>query len=182
MRNLWLAPLYAGLALSANAAFADLSTLTGGNFVKLQIQDAPLTASEAAFFTPDGQENTLADYRGKIVVLNFWATWCAPCRKEMPSLDRLEAALGGEDFAVVTLATGRNKLPAIEAFFAEGALTNLPILLDPKSAVARDMDVLGLPATILLNRDGQEFARLVGEAEWDSPAALAAFTALINAD
>jgi thiol-disulfide isomerase/thioredoxin len=182
MRNIWLAPLYAGLALSANAAFADLSALTDGNFAKLQLHDAPAPVSEAAFFSPGGQEHTLSDYRGKIVVVNFWATWCAPCRKEMPSLDRLQAELGGDDFAVVTLATGRNKLPAIEAFLSEGGLTNLPILLDPKSAVARDMDVLGLPATVILNRNGQEIARLVGEAEWDNPQALEAFIALIKGE
>ncbi|MEH6833282.1 MULTISPECIES: TlpA family protein disulfide reductase [Falsihalocynthiibacter] len=179
MRNLWLAPLYAGLALSANAAFADLADLRVGSLEKLQIHSAPVAGAEAIFFDPEGNERTLSDYDGKITLVNFWATWCAPCRKEMPSLDRLAAQMESEDFAVVTVATGRNKMAAIEKFFATENIQNLPILLDPKSALAREMNVEGLPATILLDRQGQEVARLVGEAEWDSESAKAIFAELI---
>lgn len=173
MRNLWLAPLYAGLALSANAAFGDLASLRKGSLEKLQIHAETTAGSEAVYFDADGGEHQLSEYAGKVVVLNFWATWCGPCRKEMPALDALEAELGGDDFAVVTIATGRNKMPAIEKFFTDTKIENLPILLDPKSALAKDMDVSGLPATILLNRKGQEVARLMGEAEWDSESAKA---------
>ncbi|WP_380054667.1 TlpA disulfide reductase family protein [Falsihalocynthiibacter sp. SS001] len=180
MRNIWLAPLYAGLALSANAAFADLGALREGTLEKLQIHESPVDGSDAVYFDPDGRELTLAEYEGKITLVNFWATWCAPCRKEMPSLDALEAELSGDDFAVVTIATGRNRMPAIEKFFADESIENLPILLDPKSALAMDMEVTGLPATVLLNREGQEIARLVGDAEWDSESAKAIIRALIE--
>ena len=178
MRKLWLAPLYAGLALSANAAFADLAELREGTLKKLQIHEATIDGSAAEFFDVDGGTHDLSEYAGKIVVLNFWATWCAPCRKEMPALDDLAAEMGGEDFAVVTIATGRNKMPAIEKFFAEAEIENLPILLDPKSALAKDMNVEGLPATILLDRDGREVARLMGEAEWNSDSAKAILNAM----
>lgn len=182
MRNLWLAPLYAGLALSANAAFADLAALREGTLEKLQIHEEAVAGSDAIFFDVDGGEHQLSEYGGKVVVLNFWATWCGPCRKEMPALDALEAELGGADFAVVTIATGRNKMPAIEKFFAQAEIENLPILLDPKGALAKDMGVLGLPATILLDRKGQEVARLMGEAEWNSASAKAIIQEIASQD
>lgn len=182
MRNLWLAPLYAGLALSANAAFADLAALREGTLEKLQIHEEVVAGSDAIFFDVDGGEHDLSEYVGKVVVLNFWATWCGPCRKEMPSLDALETEIGGDDFAVVTIATGRNKMPAIEKFFADENITKLPILLDPKSALAKDMDVVGLPATILLDREGREVARLMGDAEWDSASSKAILNAIATRD
>ncbi len=126
-------------------------------------------------------ERTLAEYEGRWVLLNFWATWCAPCRHEMPSLDRLEAALGGDDFAVVPVATGRNPLQGIERFFAETDLEHLPILRDPGQQIAREMGVLGLPVTVILDPQGREIARLTGDAEWDSDSAKAIVTALIDA-
>lgn len=112
-------------------------------------------------------------------MLNFWATWCAPCRKEMPSLDRL-AATSGDSVAVVTVATGRNPPPAVKRFFEEIGVQNLPVLLDPKSALARKMGVFGLPLTVILNPEGQEVARLIGDAEWDSADARAMLDALIG--
>ena len=121
----------------------------------------------------------LAAQRGQWVVVNFWATWCAPCRHEMPGLDRLNAEMGGEDFAVVTVATGRNAVPGIRKFFAEAEVTTLPGLRDPKSALARKAGVMGLPVTLVLNPEGQEVARLIGDAEWDAPEAKAALAALM---
>ena len=109
-------------------------------------------------------------------MLNFWATWCAPCRHEMPSLDRLQVALPG--IVVVPLAAGRNAPDQITKFFAEAEIKNLTVLRDPKMALARPLGVVGLPMTLIINPEGQEVARLIGDAEWDSPNAIAVMTAL----
>lgn len=175
--------LYAALVMLANPASADIATaeaLREGDMKKLIFASAPKDAGQAVFTDPEGGEHVLADYHGQVVLLNFWATWCAPCRKEMPTLDALQEALGGDDFQVVTIATGRNKVAGINQFFAEAGVTHLPVLLDPRSTLAREMLVLGLPMTIVLNREGQEIARLRGDAVWDSENAMAIMSALID--
>ena len=177
--------LYTALVLGANAAVAQatvdtatIEALRDGDMQKLMFHSEPQPVSQIPFTDPEGVEHSLADWEGKYVVVNFWATWCAPCRKEMPGLDRLQAEFGGEDFEVVTIATGRNSLTGIRKFFEETGVTNLPILLDPGSDLARDMAVLGLPITVLLDPEGREIARLRGDAEWDSDSARAIVAAL----
>lgn len=175
--------LYAALLVCANTAAADtaaVEALRDGDMKKLMFHSAPEVAGEAVVTDPEGGEHSLADYRGKIVVLNFWATWCNPCRVEMPTLSALEAALGGEDFAVVPVATGRNKVAAIRRFFGEIEVDNLPILLDPKKKLSGEMGVMGLPVTVILDREGNELARLMGDADWNSESARAILTALIE--
>ncbi len=161
--------VYTGLALAANPAAADpaLAALRQGEMRKLVVHSQPLPVGDAAFFDPEGGTHRLADWQGKVVVLNFWATWCAPCRAEMPALDALAVFDPGQ-VAVVTVATGRNLLPAINRFYEDTGIQNLPVLLDPKSALARQMGVAGLPVTVVLDRQGQEVARMIGEADWDS--------------
>jgi thiol-disulfide isomerase/thioredoxin len=182
MRQLALAALYLALALGANPAAAqDIpDTLLVGDMRKLVAADGG-TVPEVALLDGADAERSLSEYRGKVVLLNFWATWCAPCRKEMGYLDALEGAAGGADFAVVTVATGRNPLPAIERFFAENAITRLPILRDPGQELSAAMGVFGLPVSVLLDREGREVARLTGEADWSSPEALAVIAALVAA-
>lgn len=175
------AVLYTALALGANAAFADMSSveaLREGDMKKLVFHDAPKDGVEVPLLDADGGPVSLQDYRGKVVLLNFWATWCPPCRKEMPSLDRLQAELGGDDFAVVPVATGRNSVAAIQRFFEEIEVQHLPIVLDPSQELARQMTVLGLPITVILDREGREIARLRGDAEWDSDSAKAIVASL----
>ena len=182
MQILRSAVLYTALALGANAAAAAdtaaLEALREGDMKKLLFHAEPQPSSLAAFTDAAGAETTLEAWRGKYVLLNFWATWCAPCRKEMPALDALQGEFGGERFEVVTLATGRNSLEGINRFFEEEAIANLPILLDPKQAVAREMAVLGLPITVILDPEGREIARLRGDAHWDSDSAVAILEAL----
>ncbi len=174
------AVLYLSLGFGANAADTEmLNDLRDGDMAKLEFHKAPVNASDAVFTSPDGSEHRLSDWQGKYVLVNFWATWCAPCRAEMPMLDALQQEFGGDTFEVVTVATGPNPLPAIERFFEEKSITALPVLLDPKQALARGMGVGGLPITVILSPDGQEIARLQGEADWNSDSARAILAALI---
>lgn len=171
-----LAVLYTALAFGANPALAE-EIARDGDMRKLTFAEAPADLPQVDLVTLDDTPASLADYQGKWVVLNFWATWCAPCREEMPSLDRLQAAM--PQIAVVPVATGRNDPPAIRRFFDEAGVSNLTTLRDPKSVLSRQMAVMALPVTVILNPEGQEVARLIGDAEWDSAEAQAVLAALI---
>jgi thiol-disulfide isomerase/thioredoxin len=162
----------------AAAVFA----LTGAGAVALfrtapqQRADAPpaLVGSFAQFTANDanGKPTSLADFRGRVVLLNFWATWCGPCVAEMPSLDRLEAALGGEDFIVVAVSEDRN--PAVvEPFFAEHQIGHLAQYHDPGGALASAFGIRGLPTSAVIDRKGNVVGRIEGAAEWDSAQAKA---------
>ncbi|SEC52960.1 Thiol-disulfide isomerase or thioredoxin [Rhodobacter sp. 24-YEA-8] len=184
--RLFLAALYTALALGANAALAegaggdavsDAASLREGDMKKLQLHETPKDLPAAELVMLDDTPASLEDYRGKWVVLNFWATWCAPCRAEMPSLNRLQLAM--PDIAVVPVATGRNEPAAISRFYTEAGITSLPILRDPKSALSSRMGVMALPVTVILNPEGQEVARLIGDAEWDSANAQSVLSALV---
>jgi thiol-disulfide isomerase/thioredoxin len=129
----------------------------------------PKAVPEIQFQDSDGKTLTLADFRGKVVLLNIWATWCVPCRREMPTLDRLQAELGGPDFQVLPLSIDRNGLEAITRFYAEVGVKHLGMYLDSSTEAAATLGAVGLPTTLLIDRDGREIGRLVGPAEWDSP-------------
>ena len=182
MLRIVLIVLYTGLGLGANSALADeaaAKAALAGDMRKLVFHEVAKDLPAETLTDLDGAERSLSEWQGQWVVLNFWATWCAPCRKEMPSLERLAASQTETGAAVVTVATGRNPPPAIKRFFDEIGVENLPVILDPKSALARKMGVLGLPLTVILNPEGQEVARLIGDAEWDSADAYAMIEALL---
>ena len=176
---------YAGIGGMANHAAAQdpatLEALREGDMRKLVVHDAPRDLPGETFSDPEGNAHTLADYAGKVVLLNFWATWCAPCREEMPDLDALNAEFGGEDFAVVPIASGRNGLAGIRAFYAQEGIETLPILLDPQGQLSRRAGVLGLPVTVLMDRQGREIARLQGAAHWNAEEARRIIEAAIAA-
>lgn len=180
VRKILLTAAYIAASLGANAAAAqDLSDLQVGDMRGLVIHSEPVDASALPFVLADDTEGALVDYAGQHVLLNFWATWCAPCREEMPSLQTLQDTLGGEAFQVVTLATGRNPPQAIRRFFDDEGITTLPQHRDINQQIAREMGIFGLPITVVLDPQGQEIARLRGDADWASPEAIAILEALI---
>ena len=184
MRKLAFALLYTALAAGANPALADAEAILGlrtGDMKKLVVHDAPKATSDAAFDLADGAgKATLADWRGKYVLVNFWATWCAPCRKEMPQINALQKEFGGDDFEVLTIATGRNSPEGIDRFFAEAGIDALPRHQDPTQALASQMGIFGLPITVLVDPEGREIARLRGDADWSSDSARAIIRTLVE--
>ena len=183
------AMLYGVIALGANPALAGelskdqiatLKEMRNGDMKKLVVHKEARPRIKEAFRDQYGNQVTLADYEGKVVVLNFWATWCPPCRAEMPSIDRLSAEMGGDDVAVLALSTDRFDVERVVAFFEEINVENLRVLQDRKGAVARRAGVLGLPVTVILDRQGREIARVQGEAEWDSADVKAIITRVVE--
>jgi thiol-disulfide isomerase/thioredoxin len=146
------------------------------NFI---IHEAPKTVAAIQFEDANGRARSLSDFAGKIVLLNIWATWCTPCRKEMPALDRLQTALGGIDFEVVALSIDR-RMDAVRKFFAEVGIQRLAMYLDSSAKATRQLGAVGLPTTLLIDREGREIARLIGPAEWDAPD-IAAFISCVIA-
>ena len=120
------------------------------------------------FHDAAGTTRTLVDWRGKVVLLNVWATWCSPCRKEMPALDRLQQKLGGTEFEVVALSIDRGGAADVRRFYEEIGVRALAIYVDPESEATAKLRTLGVPTTLLIDRAGRELWRKTGAAEWDS--------------
>jgi thiol-disulfide isomerase/thioredoxin len=129
----------------------------------------PQAAPDITFQDTDGKARRLTEWRGKVVLLNLWATWCAPCKVELPSLDRLQAKLGSEKFTVLAVSTDRTGQKEPAAFLAKAGITHLPLYNDATAAAIAQLKAEGLPVSVILDKDGREVARLLGPAEWDSP-------------
>ena len=123
------------------------------------------------FVDQAGAAVSLTDFRGGVVLVNFWATWCAPCIREMPALDRLQAALGGDRFTVLVVSIDRDGAKVAAPFLKRLGVTRLSTYLDPKRKLAQALAVVGLPTSILIDRSGREVGRVQGPAEWDTPEA-----------
>jgi thiol-disulfide isomerase/thioredoxin len=154
--------------------------LSKGHMAAFVFRKAPEAIPEATFQDATGKERTLADWRGKVVLLNLWATWCLPCRKEMPSLDRLQKALGSDKFEVVAVSVDRKGLDASRKFLEETEVKSLGLYVDPATRMTSTFKVVGLPATLLINAEGREIGRLLGPAEWDSEEAKQLIRAALN--
>jgi thiol-disulfide isomerase/thioredoxin len=126
-----------------------------------------------------GQPADMAPYRGKALLVNLWATWCAPCIEELPSLGKLQAALGGENFQVVTIAFQERDPAKIEPFLAAHGAANLPVLVDINSTIQKVAQVTALPTSLLVGRDGKVKAMLTGDARWNCGKALEAVKAFV---
>jgi thiol-disulfide isomerase/thioredoxin len=133
----------------------------------------PRPAPDVIFTDESDNERALADYRGSGLIVNFWATWCAPCVKEMPSLDRLARDMKGDGLIVLALSADREGAPVVRKFYDKNDIEHLPVTIDRISRVARALEVGGLPTTVMFNADGREVGRVVGTAEWDAPATIA---------
>ena len=133
------------------------------------VHESPRPLPDIQFENGRGEAMSLAEFRSKVVLLNIWATWCAPCRREMPTLERLQAELGGADFEVVALSIDRKGLPVVEEFYDELGLQELGMYVAPSGKASRGLSALGVPTTLLIDREGNELGRLAGPAEWDSP-------------
>jgi thiol-disulfide isomerase/thioredoxin len=123
---------------------------------------------DIAFLDADGKSVSLKDWRGKTVLLNLWATWCAPCREEMPALQRLEKALGSDTFQVVAVAIDKAGLEGARRFFKDNKIDGLKLFADPTARDGTELRVIGMPTSILIDAEGREIGRLVGPAGWDS--------------
>lgn len=159
--------------LSAQAARA-----AGAGIERLSEATRPLPAF--TFQDADGAEKSLADFPGQGLVINLWATWCPPCVAEMPALERLARILAAERIAVLPLSSDRGGRAVVQAFYQRVGLTGLGIWLDPRGAAARAMGVRGLPTTVIVDRQGQERARLEGDAAWDTAPFVAAIRRLVG--
>lgn len=133
-----------------------------------QPASAPRTLPDLRFQNGDGKPVMLSDFRGRFVLLNVWATWCAPCRKEMPALDRLQQKLGGHDFQVVALSIDRGGPAAVRPFYEQMDIRALTVYVDPAVEVTSKLKTVGVPTTLLIDREGRELWRKTGPAEWDS--------------
>ena len=172
MKKIHYAVLYTSFLLFANVLsanetkFAKLNNQKFGDMKKMTIANNTSSAPKTIFFDTGGKELTLNDFKGRLTLVNFWATWCAPCRKEMPSLEVLSNQIGGDTFQVVTIATMRSSEEAVKKFFNDNNIIDLPKFRDPKGYLARASGVAALPLTILLDRNGNEISRLIGDADW----------------
>ncbi len=128
----------------------------------------PVEVPAISFRDQLGESVSLGNFRGRVVLLNVWATWCAPCREEMPALDRLQAKLGGADFEVVALSVDRAGMNAVEAFFRAVGMRHLKRYIDESAATMQKLSIVGLPTTLLIDRNGREVRRYVGAAAWDN--------------
>ncbi|MCZ4281650.1 TlpA disulfide reductase family protein [Kiloniella laminariae] len=153
----------------ATAENSDKPPLEGrleGNFT---LFDPPVPVPIESFEDEEGNLRSLKDFEGQVLLLNFWATWCPPCIKEMPDLDKLQAELGSDDFRVVTLSEDRGGLKQVLPFLNDNNLKNLPPYVDVKGRVSRAFGVRGLPSTYLIDKEGLIVGALIGPFEWSAP-------------
>jgi thiol-disulfide isomerase/thioredoxin len=168
--------------LASKALAAKLAPLAKGEVAAVSIASDPGKALQLVFERPDGSKTTLADFRGRAVLLNLWATWCVPCRAEMPALDRLQAEAGGPGFEVVAVNVDTARLERRAAFLDAVGVKALARYADPSGDAFETLrqggKALGLPVTMLIDRDGCEIGAANGAVKWDSADAEALVSAL----
>ncbi|MDZ7748617.1 MAG: TlpA disulfide reductase family protein [Halofilum sp. (in: g-proteobacteria)] len=160
-------------AAPAALALAAVSAGAAAAPAGLGVHDQPRQVPTVEFTNGSGERLTLAGLRGQVVVLNVWATWCPPCRSEMPTLDRLQAELGGSGLEVVALSVDRDGVERVREFYAEEGIEELGIYAASSMDVLSRLEIVGLPTTLVLDARGREIARVTGEADWATPQMLA---------
>jgi len=146
----------------------------------LDMTDPPVPAPDITFRSADGAEHHLSEFIGHGMVINLWATWCAPCVAEMPSLAALSKTLAPDDIAILPLSSDRGGADVVKAFYDRNGIASLPVLLDPKGAAAHAWHARGLPTSIIVDAKGRERARVEGSANWSTPAAASAVRRLVG--
>ncbi len=157
------------------------NALSVGQMAAFVFKKEPEEIPELPFLDKDGKSRLLKEWQGKVVLLNLWATWCAPCRKEMPSLDRLQAELGSDKFEVVAVSADKTGVAGAKRFLDQIKVEKLGVYADPTVRIHSGLKAIGMPATLLLDAKGREIGRLVGPAEWDSDEAKTLIKAAIAA-
>lgn len=166
-----LAGLYWDQSAAPSSGFGQKQTAASYD-LQFSFYEKPVDMPTFEFSDDTGRPRSLAEFRGRPILLNVWATWCVPCRKEMPSLDRLQAKFDPSEFLVLTLSVDRQGVPAAMEFYKELGLKSLAIYSDKSGKILDLLRAPGLPTTVFINRDGQEIGRKIGPAEWDSPEVL----------
>ena len=161
-----------------------LAPLAHGEVAALTMASAPLRLPDLAFEDAEGKPKKLSDWRGRTVLVNLWATWCVPCRKEMPALESLQTRLGGPNFEVVAVNIDTRDPEKPKNFLKEANLTRIGYFSDPKAKVFQDLKAvsraLGMPTSVLVDSEGCEIATIAGPAEWDSEDAVKLITAAVK--
>jgi thiol-disulfide isomerase/thioredoxin len=169
---------------AAVALSGRIGPLAQGEVAGLTMATAPLRLPDLAFLDGNGQPKKLSDWRGRTVLVNLWATWCVPCRKEMPALDNLQAKLGGPDFQVVAINIDTRDPQKPKAFLKDAKLDNLDYFINTDAKVFQDLKsvgrALGMPTSVLVDGQGCEIATIAGPAEWDSNDAIKLITAAVK--
>jgi thiol-disulfide isomerase/thioredoxin len=152
----------------------------GGSVAKLELKEPRAAIPAFPFKNLDGSDASYDAFKGKVVLINFWATWCIPCIKEMPSLNKLATTIGKDKFAVLALSLDGPTRAKVAPFIRDKELTALDVHLDDKRAAYGKLDILVLPTSILVDKQGREVGRLSGDTEWDTSEAVALIRHLVN--
>ncbi|MCP5382372.1 MAG: TlpA family protein disulfide reductase [Kordiimonadaceae bacterium] len=142
--------------------------LTAGAMKRFEFHNDPLPVTDAVFKDENGNDVTFSDFKGKVILVNIWATWCAPCVKEMPDLNELQKSLGGEKFQVVLVSENQDGMESSIDFLKTNKIDSLNTYFDSNRGVARGLKTNALPTSILINTEGDEIGRLIGPADWNS--------------
>jgi len=176
MRFAILLLVYAHIFILANPSFTKASEsfpldldFVKGEIKKFSFHKDPPLIKNLLVLTEDKIKLDLMKKEHDFILVNFWATWCAPCIDEMPSLDKLQSLFDTENLKIITIATGRNSQKKITEFFNKNTLFNLENFIDPRGNLAIQLGILGLPGSILISPDGHELARLIGPINWVEP-------------
>ena len=168
-------------AADETAGGGPLKGLNSGAMTAFVVRSKPLDVPDFAFEGPGGEKQTSADLKGKVVLLNIWATWCVPCREEMPQLNALQSELGGDGFEVVAINIDKGGPEKAQKFLTETGASDLQAYYDPTGKLFATLKAVGMPTTLLLDPEGKEVGRLVGPANWAAPEAKVLIQAAIGA-
>ncbi len=156
--------------------------LAVGDMAEFTFADTPAPVETGGFLGPSGMALSFDDFRGRTILVNLWATWCAPCVEELPTLDKLQEVLGSQDFEVVTISIDRGRAAKAQGFFDRLKIRNLALYRDPTTKIGLGLKASGLPTTVLIDPEGREVGRFIGPADWASPEARALIKAFLPAE